>query len=346
MADRQNPSRRSTADGSRQQTASRRSGSEGSRAAAPKRAAGDKKAPPRRNDVIRCEKCGEDYSVTYKRCPFCDERPGRGFSGKRVAGNTRGGGYGGPVNPVQIVGLVISLVLIIAALFIVFTRIAPLFTGSSSGGGSSVSAGQSTPGGSTSQGAGSGSGTDGSQGDGSTAEPEVNVQSVTLSQSDFTLQPGEDQPITVAVVPVEAADSVVWTSSDPTVATVDQDGLVTNVNTGSDTTKVTITAACGDKSAECTVYCVGSGTGSSGGGTSTGGGSLQPNSEATITGASGGLNIRSGPGTSYEVQASTQNGAVVTVLEEAGDGWYHIRYATGGGNYEEGYVLGDYLTAR
>ena len=81
MADRQNPSRRSTADGSRQQTASRRSGSEGSRAAAPKRAAGDKKAPPRRNDVIRCEKCGEDYSVTYKRCPFCDERPGRGFSG-------------------------------------------------------------------------------------------------------------------------------------------------------------------------------------------------------------------------------------------------------------------------
>lgn len=36
-----------------------------------------KKAPPRRNtDVIRCENCGEEYSTTYKRCPFCDERPG------------------------------------------------------------------------------------------------------------------------------------------------------------------------------------------------------------------------------------------------------------------------------
>ncbi len=70
----------------------------------------------RRSDVVRCEKCGEDYSVTYKRCPFCDERPGRGgVVGKRVA-NTRGGGYGRPVNPVQIVGLVVSLVLIIAAL--------------------------------------------------------------------------------------------------------------------------------------------------------------------------------------------------------------------------------------
>ena len=50
---------------------------------------------PRRNDVIRCDKCGEYYAITYKRCPFCDERPGRGGgSGRRVA-NTRGGGYGG-----------------------------------------------------------------------------------------------------------------------------------------------------------------------------------------------------------------------------------------------------------
>ena len=83
---------------------------------------------PRRNDVIRCDKCGEYYATTYKRCPFCDERPGRGGgSGRRVA-NTRGGGYGGPVNPVQVVALVISLVLIIAALFIVFTKLLPLFT--------------------------------------------------------------------------------------------------------------------------------------------------------------------------------------------------------------------------
>ena len=76
-----------------------------------------------------------------------------------------------------------------------------------------------------------------------------------------------------------------------------------------------------------------------------------------ITGVgSGGLNIRSGPGTDYSVQASTSDGAddvvvyarftdgaTVTVLEEAENGWYHIRYATGGGNFEEGYVLGDYL---
>ena len=34
------------------------------------RTGGTRQAPPRRNDVIRCENCGEEYSVTYKRCPF------------------------------------------------------------------------------------------------------------------------------------------------------------------------------------------------------------------------------------------------------------------------------------
>ena len=28
--------------------------------------------------LIHCESCGEDYSATYKRCPFCGEKPGGG----------------------------------------------------------------------------------------------------------------------------------------------------------------------------------------------------------------------------------------------------------------------------
>ena len=99
-----------------------------------------KQAPPRRNEVIRCENCGEDYSVTYKRCPFCDERPGRGSrpvpSGRRVANGGRRGG----VNPLQMAGLVISLILIIAAMVIVFRAVEPLLRprqpGSASSGGS------------------------------------------------------------------------------------------------------------------------------------------------------------------------------------------------------------------
>ena len=94
--------------------------------------------PIRRNDVIRCEKCGEDYSVTYKRCPFCDERPNRSRraeggtvktnSGRRVAGGSQGG-YRRDINPLQVAGVVGSLVLIIAALYIVFSVLSPLLGG-------------------------------------------------------------------------------------------------------------------------------------------------------------------------------------------------------------------------
>ena len=111
------------------------------------------------------------------------------------------------------------------------------------------------------------------------------------------------------------------------------------------------TASAGGHTASCAILCTGDGTGENidtssdtGSGTTTSGTTLAPNTDAVITGVGGGgLNIRSGPGTDYSVQASTSDGATVTVLEEAGNGWYHIRYATGGGNFEEGYVLGDYL---
>ena len=115
---------------------------------------------------------------------------------------------------------------------------------------------------------------------------------------------------------------------------------------------MTITASAGGQTASCTVLCTGDGTGenidtsgdTTGGGTTTSGNTLAPNTDAVITGVgSGGLYIRSGPGTEYSVLASTQDGATVTVLEAAENGWYHIRYATGGGDYQEGYVLGDYL---
>ena len=133
-----------------------------------------KKAPPRRNtDVIRCERCGEEYSTTYKRCPFCDERPGgRGYApvgGKRVSG-------GGP-NPLQVGGLIVSLILIITAAVIVFKYISPAIFGDK--GGSNVSTSQSTP----------GSSQDGSSGDGSQVQA---ANSVTLSRTEVSLAAGED----------------------------------------------------------------------------------------------------------------------------------------------------------
>lgn len=289
-----------------------------------------KKAPPRRNtDVIRCEKCGEEYSVTYKRCPFCDERPSRSSSapgGKRASA-------GGP-NPLQVGGLIITLVLIIAAAAIVFKYVSPMLFGDKTGN-SSVSTSQTD--------------NQSGQGSGDSSQPQVPVNSLTLSRTECALTAGEKYQIVATTDPENV--KVTWSSSDTSIATVDEYGNVTNVYTGSDAATVTITATAGDKTASCAVECTGDGTGTGtttdpGTTTPSGGQSLAPNTEAVITGATGGLNIRSGPGTEYETKASTEDGATVTVLEDAGNGWTKIKYATGGGNYDEGYVMTSYLKAK
>lgn len=322
------------------------------------RDSGKKKAPPRRNDVIRCENCGEDYAITYKRCPFCDERAGRAggivTGGRRVA-NSRGGGYGAPINPIQVAGLVISLIVIIAALVIVFRFIGgPLLGGggTESSGGSSVSTSQSggsssDAGHSTSQpgSAGqSGSASSGQSGAG-TSQSGVEVESVSLNGTDYTLQYNETFTFVATVTPEGVEEPVVWTSSNPEILTIDDKGNVKNVNTGGELERVTVTASCGGMKAECVVFCraqnpgsTSSGTGSTGtSGGSTG--TVTAGSKGKIVNAEGGLNIRSGPGTSYEKVASASNGAEVTVLGEE-NGWYKIKY----NNTDTGYVSKDYVS--
>ena len=273
--------------------------------------------------MIRCENCGEDYSVTYKRCPFCDERPGRGgVAGKRVA-NTRGGGYGRPVNPIQIAGLVVSLALIASALFIVFRFVgAPIFGGrkpnnSSQSNSSSQSSSQSQKGSQSSV----------SSGNNSIVVPPA-LQSISLNNNDATVNNGATLQMTADLLPVGAVGDVTWTSSDVTAATVDSTGLVTNVNTGSSDVKVTITATCGDVSAETSLTCKGKG-----------GGTAAVGSRGRIVNAEKGLNIRSGPGKEHPVVASAQNGASITILGEE-NGYYKINYS--GDNI--GYVSKDYVS--
>ena len=201
-----------------------------------------KKAPPRRNtDVIRCENCGEEYSTTYKRCPFCDERPGG--QGRAPVGGRRvsGGGRSRRPNPMQIAGLVISLALIITAVVIVFTSLAPMIF-------------HKTPSGDAS-GSGQSSSSQGVQG------AEVTLNGLTLSRTEVALQVGEPYQLIATTDPADAQVTVEWTSSDTDVATVDQFGNVTNVYRGSDTVSVTITAAAGGQTAQCTVQCTGDGSG-------------------------------------------------------------------------------------
>ena len=65
---------------------------------------------------------------------------------------------------------------------------------------------------------------------------------------------------------------------------------------------------------------------------------------ATITGADSGLRVRSGPGTSYEILASLNNGDDIVVVADAGDGWYEITFAGSGGQDVTGYIMGEYIS--
>jgi len=96
---------------------------------------------PSRSDMIRCEFCGEEYSVTYRKCPFCDDMAGRpaprptphtGKGGKRQVGGSRGSSSRPrlTIEPIRIIGYALGLVLIVAAIYIVYTLLAPLFGGS------------------------------------------------------------------------------------------------------------------------------------------------------------------------------------------------------------------------
>ena len=80
--------------------------------------------------------------------------------------------------------------------------------------------------------------------------PIVEVTGLTLSQAEATLVEGESLTLTATVAPEDATDkTVTWSSSDKSVATVDNNGKVTAVAAGT----ATITAKAGDKSATCVV---------------------------------------------------------------------------------------------
>ena len=319
-SDRPQPTRVFSVNGDQPQRSQFSRGSSGARRSAGPRPAGGsgtRSNPPRRVDVIRCDNCGEDYNVSYRRCPFCDERPGHGgVTGKRVS-NTRGGGYGRPVNPIQVAGIVVSLVLIASALFIVIRFVgAPLF-GNKKPSGSDVSSSQSNLGSQSNTGTPAG-----------TPAQTPMVQSIALNNTDFSLDNSGTYQLTANLLPAGADGEVTWSSSDTTAAVVDSAGLVTNVNTGNSDVVVTITATCGDVTTSTSVTCKGKSSGTAASGTT-----------GRIVNAERGLNIRSGPGKNYSVVASASNGATVTVLGEE-NGFYKINYS----GSKVGYVSKDYVS--
>ena len=82
-----------------------------------------------------------------------------------------------------------------------------------------------------------------------TVLPPIPATGVTLDKAALKLYEGDAAKLTAMVKPEDTTDkTIVWTSSDKTIATV-KDGAVTAVKTGT----ATITAACGEAKATCAV---------------------------------------------------------------------------------------------
>lgn len=84
----------------------------------------------------------------------------------------------------------------------------------------------------------------------------VNVTGVSLDKRSLSMKTGENQTLIATVSPDDATDkSLVWTSSNEAVATVDENGFVTGIKEG--TATITVTTADGSftDSCEVTVSC-------------------------------------------------------------------------------------------
>ena len=222
-----------------------------------------KRAPGSRPGLIRCSHCGEEYSESYRRCPFCADydadvkyetqrirsqtggtaqstatriRSSTTRGGKRVAyNNRRGGGYT-KVSAGRVIAWLLSLIVIIAAVWILVTQIKPFIENGEKVPGDALDnspavsqpAPQTTP-------------TDPAPDPTPSEEvPDVSpspqipasdtATGFTLNKAEFTLNDSWPDPITLKVnfSPAGTTATVHWSSSDPDIASVDANGKVSH----------------------------------------------------------------------------------------------------------------------
>ena len=144
-----------------------------------------------------------------------------------------------------------------------------------------------------------------------TAGAAVNVTGVTVDPTEWEMEVGETKELTATVAPAEATNkAITWSSDKESVATVDEDGVVTAVAAG--TANITVTTTDGSKTATCAI-------------------TVNPAPAVALTLDFSTNILGLGVGSSNKATASagfTYGGYTYTLA--AADGYY---YNTGGGGY-------------
>ena len=173
--------------------------------------------------LIKCPKCGEMFSDSYKSCPFCLEDE-EFYNGRKAGRGRRVEKHKAPsiLGPAMV--LVVLMLVGFLGYFFLWPAVQDMIGGEDQPEIQQPVDDDKTPDGKDDH------------------QPSA---AITLSQTSATVTAGESVELTAS-----GADGIEWASSDETVATVDENGKVTGVSAGS----ATITAASKDAtSAACVV---------------------------------------------------------------------------------------------
>lgn len=164
--------------------------------------------------LIKCPKCGEMYSDSYRTCPFCQEDEalkGRAAAPRRKV--TRRRRAPSILGPAMVLVVVLAAVLVGVLLF-------------------------------------GGKGNAEKPDDPAVVEPDpAPATPLTLDQTTLNLNQAETATLTVTGAEDGTEQTVTWTIEDTKIATVDANGLVTAVAKGKTILKATV----GDQSVSCFV---------------------------------------------------------------------------------------------
>lgn len=193
-----------------------------------------------------CPKCGQEYSDTYRNCPFCEEeeaerkgKPLRRHGGKRLSKRKRSGGAGG------ILLLVMAVVIIGVVGYVFFGEEIAGFMG--------IRTEQNLPADQDENTTPPADGEDGQAGDNTgedtqSPEGEGTGGPLALDQTAITIAAGDTALLKVT----GGTGEVTWSSSNDNIATV-AGGSITGKAGGT----ATITATAGEESVSCTVTVTG-----------------------------------------------------------------------------------------
>ena len=207
--------------------------------------------------LIKCRRCGEMFSDSYKTCPFCEEDDA--YYGGRVKKRRSRRAEAPRRKAPSILGPVVVLVLILLVLLVVWLLFGEKIKTAIVGEKPPITDVTPTP-------------------DPATPDPVTPAATISLNRAVLALDVGEKETLKVNE---ETEETCTWSSSDPTVATVSDSGEVTALAAGN----AVITAKVGDAEATCslTVKDAGDSTTTPDNNTTTPDNNTKPNNNTSTT---------------------------------------------------------------